>query len=83
MAHTDAPSRHNGYAIRDFRVAAKLSVDELANLLLISAPHLRNIENEHRAPTPILLRKIAEKVGCRPASLVRDPAALAAEDRAA
>lgn len=83
MAHTATPPRHNGYAIRDFRVAAKLTVDELANLLLISAPHLRNIENEHREPTPILIRKIAEKVGCRASSLVRDPSALASEDRAA
>jgi len=44
------PSRatQNGYAIRAFREKAGLSVQWLADAANVSAPHLRNIENEHR-----------------------------------
>lgn len=77
MAHTTSRPRHNGLAIRDFRIhVAKMTVDELANRLAISAPHLRNIENEHREPTPLLLAKIADIIGIRAGSMVRDTSAL-------
>jgi len=71
-----ARPRHNGFAIRDFRIKAGLSVDELANRTLISAPHIRNIENEHREPSPVHLHKIAEVLGVRVMSLIRDPSIL-------
>ena len=73
MAH---PPRHNGFAIRDFRVKAEMKTDELANRVGISGPHMRNIENEHREPSLLQLHKIAGVLGVRPASLVRDPAFL-------
>lgn len=65
--------RHNGFAVRDFRIKAGLSVDELAQRTLISAPHIRNIENENREPNSVHLHKIADVLGVRAASLVRDP----------
>lgn len=68
--------RHNGFAVRDFRIKAGLSVDELAQRVLLSASHIRNIENELREPTPLYLHRIAEVLGCRPTSIVRDPAFL-------
>lgn len=68
--------RHNGFAIRDFRIKAGLTVDELAQRTIISAPHIRNIENEHREPSPVHLHKIADVLGVRAASLVRDPSLL-------
>lgn len=71
--------RHNGFAIRDFRVKCGMSVDELAQRTVISAPHIRNIENELREPNPVHLHKIAEVLGVRAASLVRDPALLSGE----
>lgn len=75
MAQHHAP-RHNGFAVRDFRVKAGLSVDELAQRTLISAPHIRNIENENREPSRLHLHKIADVLACRPTSLVRDPSLL-------
>jgi transcriptional regulator with XRE-family HTH domain len=71
--------RHNGFAIRDFRIKAGLSVDELAQRTCISAPHIRNIEHEHREPNPVHLHKIAEVLGVRAASLVRDPSLLSGQ----
>lgn len=38
--------RQNGAAIRAIRQREGLSVDQLANQVGFSAPHLRNIENE-------------------------------------
>lgn len=73
------PMRHNGFAIRDFRIKAGLSMDELAQRTLISAPHIRNIENENREPNPVHLHRIAEVLGVRAASLVRDQALLSGE----
>lgn len=72
-------TRHNGFAIRDFRIKAGLTVDELAQRTVISAPHIRNIENENREPNPVHLHKIADVLGVRAASLVRDPALLSGE----
>lgn len=72
-------ARHNGFAVRDFRIKAGLSVDELAQRTVISAPHIRNIENELREPNPVHLHKIADVLGVRAASLVRDPSLLCGE----
>ena len=60
VAINATPSRatQNGYAIRAFREKAGLSVQWLADAVNVSAPHIRNIENEHRnasnisSPTP-------------------------------
>lgn len=71
-----ARPRHNGFAVRDFRIKAGLTPDELAQRTLISAPHIRNIENENREPSQLHLHKIAEVLGVRVTSLVRDPAML-------
>lgn len=59
-----------------------MSVDELGQRTLISAPHIRNIENELREPSLVHLHKIAEVLGVRAAALVRDPAMLTGAEAA-
>lgn len=68
----------NGFAIRDFRIKAKMSVDELAARVGCSAPHMRNIENEHRSASDEDLNRIADVVDCRPQSIRRQPLAVRA-----
>lgn len=63
----------NGYACRDFRIKAKLTVDQAAALADISAPHLRNIEHEHRSASDVHLERLAEIYDVRVNSLRRQP----------
>ena len=77
VAHRTPPQ--NGFAIRDFRIKAGLTIDELAARANISAPHQRNIENELRPASAVHLHRLAEILGVRAASLVRDNAALSGE----
>ena len=68
---TKAPTAQNGFAVRDFRIKAKLTPDELAQRVGISTPHLRNIENEHKSASDVDLEKIAEVCDVRVQSLRR------------
>lgn len=45
---TPSPPTQNGYAIRAFREKDGRSVQWLADAIGVTAPHMRNIENEHR-----------------------------------
>lgn len=72
-------TKHNGHAIRDFRLKEGLTIDELAIRCDMSAPHLRNIENELRDASAVYLHRIADILGVRASSLVRDKAALTGE----
>jgi transcriptional regulator with XRE-family HTH domain len=60
-------------AIRAIRELTGMSVQDLANRLLITAPAVRNYENEHRAVSPSMLAKIAGVLGVSPLALARDP----------
>lgn len=72
MAQTsNRPIAQNGFALRDFRVCRGLSVDELANRIQISGPHLRNLELEHRSATDVDLNKLAYALDINVASLRR------------
>lgn len=57
---TRTAPQQNGAAIREIRKREGLSVDSLAAAVLISGPHMRNIENEHRNASTELLARIAE-----------------------
>lgn len=51
--------RQNGIAIRALRQKEGLTVDELARQIDVTAPHLRNIENELRSASETHLARIA------------------------
>lgn len=65
----------NGAAIRAIRQREGLTVDQLASKvsasLSLSAPHLRNIENEHRSASPEHLALIARHLNVPIAALRR------------
>lgn len=69
---TPARATQNGYAIRAFREAQGLSIQALADAADVSAPHMRNIENEHRNASPRHLALIARRLGTPLAALMRD-----------
>ena len=52
--------RQNGFAIRALRQKEGLSVDALAIAIDVTAPHLRNIENELRSASEVHLARIAK-----------------------
>lgn len=52
-------SRQNGFAIRALRQKEGLSVDDLAKAISVTAPHMRNIENELRSASEVHLARIA------------------------
>lgn len=68
-----AVTPQNGLAIRAIRELQGLTVQDLANAVLVTAPAVRNYENEHRATTPAMLAKIARALGVSPLAISRDP----------
>src|SRR5436305_12576679 len=69
-------TRQNGFAIRDFRLAAGLTIDQLAQAADVSTGHMRNIENEIRDASHEHLALIAAAVGAREEAILRQrPAA--------
>ncbi|WP_184451359.1 helix-turn-helix domain-containing protein [Schaalia hyovaginalis] len=73
--HADSPNeewRRVGATIRTMREIRGLNPDELAREIHISTPHLRNIENGHRALTEVLLTKIAKALVVPQIALLRD-----------
>lgn len=68
------PSRatQNGYAIRAFREDQGISVQKLADAVGVTAPHMRNIENEHRNASPRHMALIARALGKPLAAMMRD-----------
>lgn len=71
-------TRHNGYAVRCFREARGLTVQDLCNRLVddgreLSAPGLRNIELEHREAKVELIQKIALVLDVPVQAIIRVP----------
>lgn len=62
----------NGAAIREIRQREGLTVSDLANKILISDSHLRNIENEFRPATTEHMARIAAALNCSLASIRRE-----------
>lgn len=66
------PANQNGFAIRAFREKDGQSLQWLADAINRSAPHLRNIENEHRNASPGDLNLIAKALDVPVSALRRD-----------
>lgn len=77
---SEKQKRHNGAAIRAFRVKLGMTPDDLAKATSLSTPHLRNIENENREPRLEHLYRIAQALEVSAAALVRDPSLLTGEN---
>lgn len=71
----DTP-RHNGAAIRAFRIKQGLKPGELAAMARLSYPHLDNIEHERRQPSIEVLHRIAAALEVPVRALLRDSATL-------
>jgi transcriptional regulator with XRE-family HTH domain len=73
-----APIRpQNGYAVRDFRIARGMTVDDLSKVTGISTPHIRNIETENKDASDEHLNRLALALDVKVNSLRRMPRALA------
>jgi len=57
---TKTALRQNGLAIRALRQKEGLTVDDLAQAVGVTAPHIRNIENELRSASEVHLARIAK-----------------------
>lgn len=68
--------RHNGAAIRAFRIKAGMKPGEFANKALISYAHLDNLENERKQASLEVLYRIAAALDIPVQAIVRDPDAL-------
>lgn len=69
--------RHNGTAIRCFRVKLTgLKPGEFASKAGIAYSTLDNIENERKEASLEALHRIADALGVPPEAIVRDPATL-------
>lgn len=68
------PATQNGFAIRALREKDGRSVQWLADYAGITAPHMRNIENEHRNASRAHLNLIAKALDVPVAALRRSTA---------
>jgi len=71
--HKGEQTRHNGFAIRDFRIKMNLSSAELAKMAGLSVNGLNNIETETRDTRPVTLYRLARALDVRVHSILRDP----------
>lgn len=82
MTPSQPLKRHNGAAIRSFRLKAGMKVAELAAAAKCSYQQLDNLENERKEASVELLHRIAQVLECSVYALVRDPSfALHPSDR--
>src|SRR5215472_13900258 len=63
--HKGEQTRHNGFAIRDFRIKMNLSSAELAKMAGLSVNGLNNIETETRDTRPVTLYRLARALDVR------------------
>ncbi|WP_292605905.1 helix-turn-helix transcriptional regulator [Nocardioides sp. REDSEA-S30_B4] len=77
MTSTSLPARrHNGAAIRAFRIKAGMKPGEFASKASISYSTLDNIENERKNASLEVLYRIAAALKIPVEAIVRDPTAL-------
>lgn len=77
MASTSLPvRRHNGAAIRAFRIKAGLKPGQFATKAVISYAHLDNLENERKEASLEVIYRIAAALDIPPHAIVRDPSVL-------
>lgn len=68
--------RHNGAAIRAFRIKAGMKPGEFATKASLSYAHLDNIENERKQASLEVLYRIASALDIPVQAIVRDPGVL-------
>lgn len=68
--------RHNGAAIRAFRIKAGMKPGEFATKASLSYAHLDNIENERKQASLEVLYRIASALDIPVQAIVRDPSVL-------
>lgn len=73
------PVRHNGIAIRTFRIKAGLKPGEFATKARVSYPHLDNIENERKQASIEVLHRIAVALDVPVSAIVRDASIISGE----
>lgn len=77
MSSTTPPvRRHNGAAIRAFRIQAGMKPGEFATKASLSYAHLDNLENERKDASLEVLYRIAAALDVPVRAIVRDPAVL-------
>lgn len=69
-------TRHNGLAIRYFRIKEGLKPGEFANKANLSYAHLDNLENERKEASVEVLHRIAAALDVPVRAIIRDPAVL-------
>lgn len=73
MSSTTSTTRHNGVAIRCFRVKAGMKPGPFATKAGISYAHLDNLENERKEASLEVLHRIAVALDVPVTALVRNP----------
>ncbi len=68
--------RHNGAAIRTFRIKAGMKPGEFATKASLSYAHLDNLENERKQASLEVLYRIAAALDVPIQAIVRDPGVL-------
>lgn len=68
--------RHNGAAIRAFRIKAGMKPGEFATKASLSYAHLDNLENERKQASLEVLYRIAAALDVPVQAIVREPGAL-------
>ncbi|MCW2496375.1 helix-turn-helix transcriptional regulator [Jatrophihabitans sp.] len=71
--------RHNGLAIRTFRIKAGMKPGEFATKASLSYAHLDNLENERKDASVEVLYRIATALDVPVRAILRDPAILGAD----
>lgn len=66
-------TRHNGAALRYFRIKSGLKTKELATKARVQYSHLDNLENERKEASVELLHRLAAVLEVPVAALVRHP----------
>jgi transcriptional regulator with XRE-family HTH domain len=72
----------NGSAVRDFRLLLGMSTRELADSIGCRPQHLSNVELGTRSCSAALAGRIADALGVRRASILREPLEATATTRA-
>lgn len=70
------PTRHNGTALRCFRVKAGYKPGQFASMVSLSYAHLDNLENERKQASPEVLCRIARALEIPVGALLRDDSML-------
>lgn len=76
MSQPSRLTRHNGAALRYFRIKSGMKPNELATKAQTTYPTLDNLENERKNASVELIYRLAAALDIPPRAIVRDPAFL-------